>query len=118
MSGWGLIALRYVAAVGAAATVLLLPPPPAFAQTRSLAPPQSAAPAPLFSGPGLPGASMVTPTPLAATPLAPTPMAPMVGSPAPMVPAGRVALAVGARFGRDAPPIPGGLIWRVYDAKP
>ena len=32
--------------------------------------------------------------------------------------AGNVALAVSARYGRDAPPITGGLIWRVYAAKP
>jgi len=37
---------------------------------------------------------------------------------APLVPAGRVALAVSARYGREAPPINGGLIWRVYAAKP
>ena len=36
----------------------------------------------------------------------------------PGVPAGRVALAVTARYGRDAAPINGGLIWRVYAAKP
>jgi hypothetical protein len=35
-----------------------------------------------------------------------------------MIPAGHVALAVSARYGRDAPPISGGLIWRVYAAKP
>jgi hypothetical protein len=35
-----------------------------------------------------------------------------------MVPAGQVALAVSARYGRDTPPITGGLIWRVYAAKP
>src|SRR5580692_245855 len=36
----------------------------------------------------------------------------------PFVAAGRVALAVAARYGRDAPLISGGLIWRVYAAKP
>jgi hypothetical protein len=36
----------------------------------------------------------------------------------PMIPAGHVALAVSARYGRDAPAISGGLIWRVYAAKP
>ncbi len=36
----------------------------------------------------------------------------------PIVPAGHVALAVAARYGRDAPPIGSGLIWRVYAAKP
>ena len=35
-----------------------------------------------------------------------------------MVPAGHVALALSARYGRDAPAIGGGLIWRVYAAKP
>jgi hypothetical protein len=37
---------------------------------------------------------------------------------APMVPAGKVALALSARFGKDAPVIDGGLTWRVYGAKP
>lgn len=35
-----------------------------------------------------------------------------------MVPPGHVALAVQARFGRDAPAITGGLHWRVYSDKP
>jgi hypothetical protein len=39
-------------------------------------------------------------------------------APAPMVPAGQVALALSARFGSDAPPIEGGLTWRVYGSKP
>jgi len=34
------------------------------------------------------------------------------------IPAGRVALALAARFGKDAAPINSGLIWRVYSAKP
>jgi hypothetical protein len=34
-----------------------------------------------------------------------------------MVPAGQVALALSARFGKEALPIGGGLTWRVYDAK-
>jgi hypothetical protein len=37
---------------------------------------------------------------------------------APLVPAGHVALAVAARYGRDTPLISSGLIWRVYAAKP
>jgi len=36
----------------------------------------------------------------------------------PMIPAGHVALAVSARYGRDAPAISGGLVWRIYAAKP
>jgi hypothetical protein len=35
----------------------------------------------------------------------------------PMVPAGQVALALSARFGKDAAPITGGLTWRIYAAK-
>jgi len=38
-------------------------------------------------------------------------------SPMPMVPAGQVALALSARFGKEAPAIGGGLTWRVYAAK-
>ncbi len=38
-------------------------------------------------------------------------------APLPMVPAGQVALALSARFGKDAPAIEGGLTWRVYAAK-
>ena len=57
--------------------------------------------------------------------LAPSPQSPMVAPrspPAPvtqmpMVPAGQVALALSARFGKDAAPIEGGLTWRVYSAK-
>jgi hypothetical protein len=48
--------------------------------------------------------------------LAPKPKAPVAA--APMVPAGNVALALSARFGKDAPVIDGGLTWRVYAAKP
>jgi hypothetical protein len=40
------------------------------------------------------------------------------GDAAPMVPAGKVALALSARFGKEAPQIDGGLTWRVYAAKP
>src|SRR5262249_57990866 len=35
----------------------------------------------------------------------------------PVVPAGQVALALSARFGKDALPIEGGLTWRGYGAK-
>ncbi|MBI4366837.1 MAG: hypothetical protein HY543_08470, partial [Deltaproteobacteria bacterium] len=46
--------------------------------------------------------------------VAPNSVAPM---PMPMVPAGQVALALSARFGKQAPVIAGGLTWRVYAAK-
>ncbi len=74
--------------------------------------PQTMAPAPLIPGTGTPGATIANPAPLAQPP------APAVAQTAPMVPAGHVALAVAARYGRDAAPINGGLIWRVYAAKP
>ncbi len=38
-------------------------------------------------------------------------------APLPMVPAGQVALALDARFGKGAAPITGGLTWRVYATK-
>ena len=98
----------------AVAAVVLLAPAPAVAQTttvqiRKLATPRSTAPAPSLPGAGSPGATIVTPNPLAPAPPAQS---------EPLVPAGRVALAVAARYGRDAPLISGGLIWRVYAAKP
>ncbi len=47
------------------------------------------------------------------------PNAPRAAAPTavPMVPAGQVALALSARFGKDAPLIDGGLTWRIYSAK-
>ncbi len=50
----------------------------------------------------------------AQTPFINQPLAQMV----PAAPTGRVALAVSARYGRDAAAIGSGLIWRVYAAKP
>ena len=87
-----------------------------FAQTRNLTAPQTMAPAPLIPGTGTPGATIVNPTPLA-QPAAPAPP-PAIAQTAPIIPAGHVALAVAARYGRDAAPINGGLIWRIYAAKP
>ena len=119
MLGWGLSSFRRYGVAAALAVVALVVPalPHATAQTsphisaqiRSLAPPQSMAPAPLMSGAGSPGATLVDPNPLAPAPFAQV---------QPVVPPGRVALAVTARYGRDAPLISGGLVWRVYAAKP
>jgi hypothetical protein len=97
-----------VAAVGA----IVFAPATAFAQPRNLLSPQAAVPAPITPGTGSPGATIVAPTPLAPPPLPP------VAQAVPLVPAGHVALAVAARYGHDAPAINGGLIWRVYVAKP
>ena len=65
--------------------------------------------------------SLVGPGNVLAPPLQPSPLAPnsiVPRAPLPMVPAGQVALALDARFGKDAPAIGGGLTWRVYAAKP
>ena len=79
--------------------------------------PVPASPTPI--SPAAPGASLAAPGGGVAPPPAAAPVAPAaVAPPSPMVPAGQVALAVGARFGRDPPAITGGLIWRVYAEKP
>jgi hypothetical protein len=46
------------------------------------------------------------------------PISQMPAAQVPVVPAGSVALAVAARYGRDAPLINGGLTWRVYAGNP
>jgi hypothetical protein len=80
----------------------------ASAQTRNLLPPELTSPVPVAPGTGSPG-------PTLAPPPMPQPSSPP--QPVPMIPAGQVALAVSARYGRDAPAISGGLIWRVYAGK-
>jgi hypothetical protein len=57
-----------------------------------------------------PGTSSATAVPI--MPPGTMPTQPMM-----MVPAGKVALELGARFAKDAPPITSGLTWRVYAAK-
>ena len=109
MPGRGPLRRDFAAVIAAAA--LLLAPLPALAQTRNLMSPQATAPAPLTPGTGSPGATIVTPTPL----LPSNP--PTFSQAAPVVPAGRVALLVAARYGRDAPQIGGGITWRVFAAK-
>jgi hypothetical protein len=80
----------------------------AFAQTRNLLPPELTSPVPVAPGTGSPGPTLAPP---------PMPQPPSPPQPVPMIPAGQVALAVSARYGRDAPTISGGLIWRVYAGK-
>jgi hypothetical protein len=122
MAGWDQTALRTGAGIAVAAGILFAALTPARAQSHSLMAPQSTASVPLLAGTGSPGSSIVNPMPLAA-PAAPlaapaTPLAPPLAQTMPAVPVGRVALAVTARYGKDAAPISGGLIWRVYAAKP
>jgi hypothetical protein len=89
---------------------------PLASSAQTLMSPQAGVPAPLTPGTGAlagtTGATIAAPVPLS------PPMAPAVAPQSPIVPAGHVALAVAARYGRDAPAISGGLIWRIYSAKP
>jgi hypothetical protein len=103
-----------------ALTVALLAPQPAAAQspapnslfstnpTTGLIGPESAVRDPLF----VPGGAIAPPQ---SQLLAPN------GAPAgaltPAIPVGKVSLSLGARFGKDAPPITGGLTWRIYSAR-
>jgi hypothetical protein len=65
-----------------------------------------------------PGSGFGAGTGLAPVPQWPTPQNAAPPVQAPMVPAGKVALMLSARFGKNAPVINGGLTWRVYAAKP
>jgi hypothetical protein len=113
MHGWGLSGVRRVGA-WAAVWLSVFPaaieaiPVQAFGQTRNLLSPELTSPVPVAPGTGSPG-------PTLAPPPMPQPSSPP--QPVPMIPAGQVALAVSARYGRDAPAISGGLIWRVYAGK-
>jgi hypothetical protein len=111
MAGRGSGGVGYRAAAAAALVFAFCVPIEALAQARNLTSPQSTVTVPLAPGTGSPGATLVPTAPPAAA-------APPVAQAAPVVPAGHVALAVSARYGRDAPPIGGGLIWRVYSGKP
>jgi hypothetical protein len=113
--GWDLSGVRHnaglIAAVAAVAVLLpLIAPANSFAQTQNLLAPDLTAPVPVAPGTGAAGSAVVTPQ------APPSSLLPSV-QPIPMIPAGHVALAVSARYGRDAPPIGAGLIWRVYAAK-
>jgi len=106
MSGWGSIG-TWRCAAAAVSVLLLLTPLQASAQTRDLVSPQS----------GDQLALPPAPSPPAGTLAPATPAAPSVHS-APATLAGHVALAVAARYGRDAPLIGSGIIWRIYSGKP
>jgi hypothetical protein len=110
MRGWDESRVRRGAASAAVMLFVfqIFLPAGASAQGRNnLIPPELTTPVPVAPGTGSPGAALVTP------PLMP----PAVVQPVPMIPAGQVALAVSARYGRDSPAISAGLIWRVYAGK-
>ncbi len=112
MQGRGFSGIGRSAVLAAAGLFIVAAPVQALAQARNLISPQLTVPFPLTPGTGSPGATLVP-----MEPTQPSPASPLAQA-VPMVPAGQVALAVSARYGRDAPPISGGLIWRVYAAKP
>jgi hypothetical protein len=112
MPGRGLRRIERGVASAAMLLFVLHAPIQAIAQTRDLMPPQATAPVPLTAGTGSPGAALVPVAPM------PSPSSPLLPQTLPMAPAGQVTLAVSARYGREAPAINGGLIWRVYKAKP
>ena len=117
MLGWDVKASRTGAGIAAAAAILLAAVLGVFAPARAqnLVSPQATASVPLVPGTGSPGSTIVNPIPLGPPPMQ---VAPSMAQTMPAVPAGRVALAVAARYGKDAAAISGGLIWRVYAAKP
>jgi hypothetical protein len=111
------------------ATALAAAPHAAFAQSppSAFAPPRPPADIPNPAPPQAPpGAAVGPPTSLLPVPASPPPAPPQAQNPpapppaaaAPAIPPGQVVLAVSARFGRDPPPINGGLLWRIYPDKP
>ena len=120
----GLGGTRSACRLGAAWALIIFLAIPAdvTAQTRGLFPSGEQPPVPPAPIPNVPAA----PTPIAPEaalpPPAPAPRpAPAVAPPAqaaPIVPAGQIALALSARFGRDPPAITGGLLWRIYSERP
>jgi hypothetical protein len=95
-----------------------LAPTHVFAQMNGLMGPQGLAPAQIAPAPGSANPTLMYPSPLAPPSTSAPAAAPPFAQSVPAVPAGHVALAVAARYGRDAPLIGGGLIWRVYAANP
>jgi hypothetical protein len=106
------IAATIAARRGLLLILMLAAPGPAFAQ-------QPTGPSLLFSN--TPSTGLISPQPITRGEVFGTQKPQWPGSspetPTLMVPAGKAALALNARFGKDAPPIDGGLTWRVYGAK-
>jgi hypothetical protein len=111
MPGWGLTKIWRAAVLGLAVLSAPSAATRSPAQTRNLAGPDLTTPVPIAPGTGSPGATLIP------APIPPSAAQPLMQA-VPMIPPGNVALAVSARYGRDAPSIGGGIIWRVYAAKP
>ncbi|MFN3349878.1 hypothetical protein [Pseudorhodoplanes sp.] len=93
---------------------------PAMGEPQNLAPPGNrAAPGPsdVLRPPApipVPVAPLPAPPQVERAPSAPVPQPAL----APVVPAGQVALYLSARFGRDLPQVPGGIVWRIFPDRP
>jgi hypothetical protein len=109
---------------GGPAPISPAPVGPSVGEPQSLAPPPAAnlaAPGPsdVLRPPApipLPVAPLPPPAQVERPPASPAP-AP-VPAMAPVVPPGQVALYLSARFGRDMPQVPGGILWRVFPDRP
>jgi hypothetical protein len=105
---WPGIALIFVlSAPGAAVAQQSTGPSILFSPSTGLISPQPITRGEVFGSGGLSSQKPQWPPPQKAAPEVPMPM----------VPAGKAALALNARFGKDAPSIDGGLTWRVYGSK-
>jgi hypothetical protein len=103
------------------ALALMVPAQAQFVSNQPSLPPPPRPPADIPSASNSPGLNLAPPSGGVSAPpvqITPTPTAPPATHSTPMVPAGHVALAVNARYGREAPPINAGLYWRVYADKP
>jgi hypothetical protein len=101
-----------------AVLVAMMAPQTAQTQTTDRNSLFSNAPAGTFSpDDSVPRGNLFAPGDVLAPAQGPLMMPPGAGT-VPMVPAGKVALSLSARFGAQAPPIRGGLVWRVFAAKP
>jgi hypothetical protein len=88
-----------------------------FGWSQSGAASSGAVPASPGASLAAPGGGISAPASTLMPPSMPAQAAPLPMS-APMVPPGQVALYLSARFGRDLPPITGGMVWRIYPEKP
>jgi hypothetical protein len=118
------VAVLVVYALPSGAQSFTTGPAPAAGEPQSLAPP----PAANLAAPG--SSDVLRPPAPIPLPVAPLPSPPHVERPpampapapatalAPVVPAGQVALYLSARFGRDMPPVPAGIVWRIFPDRP
>lgn len=119
----GLLLLPMVLPEGALGQPALSPPAlspaPGPSQAPVLAPSLLSPPDHMPPGGRLPSGGPAVGAPGLFAPAQPaTPANPAISRPIATVPPGQVALALSARYGREPPPIAGGLVWRVFADQP